>query len=80
MDLSKAYDCIPHECLIAELEEYGLHKISLNLIAHYFSGRKQRTKVGSVLSEWWKIICAILQGSILGPLLFMIFIKDLFFL
>ena len=58
MDLSKAYDCIPHECLIAELEAYGLHKISLNLIAHYFSGRKQRTKVGFVFSEWWKIICA----------------------
>ena len=79
MDLSKAYDCIPHECLIAELEAYGLHKISLNLIAHYFSGRKQRKKVGFVFSEWCKIICAILQGSILGPLLFMIFINDLFF-
>ena len=79
MDLSKAYDCIPHECLIAELEAYGLHKISLNLIAHYFSGRKQRTKVGFVFSEWWKIICANLQGSILGQLLFTIFIKDLFF-
>ena len=80
MDLSKAYDCIPHQLLIAKLEAYGLHKNSLNLLADYLSGRKQRTKIGSVFSEWWKIICGIPQGSILGPLLFNIFIIGLFFL
>ena len=74
MDLSKANDCIPHELLIAKLEVYGLHKSGLNLIADYLSGRKQRTKIGSVFSEWWNIICGIPQGSILGPLLFNIFI------
>ena len=79
MDLSKAYDCIPHQLLIAKLEAYGLHKNSLNLLADYLSGRKQRTKIGSVFSEWWKIICGIPQGSILGPLLFNIFINNLFF-
>ena len=75
----KAYDCISHELLIAKLEAYGLHKSSLNLIADYLSGRKQRTKIGSVFSEWWKIIFGIPQGSILGSLLFNIFINDLFF-
>ena len=66
----KAYDCISHELLIAKLEAYGLHKSSLNLIADYLSGRKQRTKIGSMFSGWWEIICEIPQGSILGPLLF----------
>ena len=80
MGLSKAYDCIPHQLLIAKLEVYELHKSSLNLLVDYLSGRKQRTKIGSVLSEWWKIICEIPQGSILGPILFNIFINDLFFI
>ena len=55
---------------MAMLEAYGLHKNSLNLPADYLSGRKQKTKIGSVFSEWWKTICGIPQGSIVGLLLF----------
>ena len=47
MDLSKAYDCLPHNLLIAKLEAYSLDTASLSLINNYLANRKQRTKVGS---------------------------------
>ena len=67
MDLSKAYDCFPHDLL---LEAYGLDKTSLHLLRDYLSNRKQRTKIGSSFSDWWDIICRVLQASILCCLLF----------
>ena len=79
MDLSKAYDCLPHDLLIAKLGAYGLGRSSLRLLMDYLSSRKQRTKVGSSYSKWSEIKHGIPQGSILGPLLFNIFINDLFF-
>ena len=78
MDVSKAYDCLPHDLLIAKLEAYGLDNDSPNLLLDYLSFRKQRTKVGSAYSKWSKIRRGIPQGSILGPPLFNIFINDIF--
>ena len=65
MDLSKAYDCLPHDLLIAKLEAYGLDTTSLSLIKNYLANRKQRTKVGSSYSDWFEFLRGIPQGSIL---------------
>ena len=60
MDLSKAYDCLPHDLMVAKLESYNLAKESLQLISDYLSYRKQGSNIGSAYSNWWvNVICGI---------------------
>ena len=67
MDQSRAYDCLPHDLLIAKLGASSLERSSLRLLMDYLNSRKQRTKVGSSYSNLSKITRGILQGSILNP-------------
>ena len=78
-DLSKAFDCIPHDLIIAKLEAYGFHIDALKLIHNYLSNRKQRVKVNDTYSSWKDIFYGVPQGSIFGPLLFNIHLCDLFY-
>ena len=78
-DLSKAFDCLHHELLTAKLNAYGFSLPALRLINDYLSNRKQRTKIENTYSAWLDIMFMVPQGSILGPLLFNVFLADLFF-
>ena len=77
-DLSKAFDCLSHDLLIAKLHAYGLYIKSLRLMYSYLTNRKQRVKINDTYSFWSEILFGVPQGSILCPLLFNIFICDLF--
>ena len=78
IDLPKAFGCLSHSLLIAKLHAYGFNITSTEYLKDYLSHRKQKIKINKTCSNWTNILHGVPQGSILGPLLFNVFLCDLF--